>query len=110
MRYLDESLLAELQSILEEDFPALVSTYVQDSAVRVQDMQAALARGDAEALRKSVHSLKGASANLGLEVLTDLCRELEEMVMAGKVDGGEALLQRITGEQQRAVSLLQAFL
>ena len=110
MRYLDESLLEELRSILEGEFPALVSTYVQDSAVRVQDMKAALARGDAEALRKATHSLKGASANLGLEVLTDLCRELEELAMTGQVGGSEALLQRIAGEQQRAAGLLKAFL
>jgi HPt (histidine-containing phosphotransfer) domain-containing protein len=43
--------------------------------------------GDADELRKSTHSLKGASANLGLELLADLCRELEEVVMVGKPGG-----------------------
>lgn len=110
MRYLDESLLDELRGILEGEFPALVSTYVQDSAVRVQDMNAAFAMGDADALRKSTHSLKGASANLGLEVLTELCRELEEKAMTGRLDGVEPLLQRVAEEQQRATGLLRAYL
>lgn len=110
MRYLDEGLLEELREILDEEFPALVSTYVQDSAVRVLDMQAAFARGDTEALRKSAHSLKGASANLGLEVLTDLCRQLEEAVLAGRQDGMNGYLRQIGEEQQRAAGLLKDFL
>lgn len=110
VRYLDEGLLEELRDILDEEFPVLVSTYVQDSTVRVQDMQAAHARGDTEALRKSVHSLKGASANLGLELLTDLCRELEEAVMAGRLDGMDIRLGRISEEQLRAAELLKGYL
>lgn len=110
VRYLDEALLEELRDILEEEFPALVSTYVQDSAVRVKDMQDAFVRGDMEALRKSAHSLKGASANLGLELLTDLCRELEESVMVGALDGMEARLGQVGEEQLRAAGLLKAFL
>lgn len=110
MRYLDESLLDELRDILEGEFPALVSTYVQDSAVRLQDMNAAFAKGDADALRKSTHSLKGASANLGLEVLSELCRELEEKALAGSLEGVESLLQQVAEEQQRATGLLKAYL
>lgn len=110
MRYLDESLLDELRGILEDEFPALVTTYMQDSAVRVQDMKAAFAQGDADALRKSTHSLKGASANLGLELLADLCRSLEEDILAGKMEGVEARLQQVEAEQQRAVGLLQGYL
>jgi hypothetical protein len=46
VRYLDEGLLDELRDILEEEFPVLVATYIKDSALRVQDMQAAYARRD----------------------------------------------------------------
>lgn len=109
-RYLDEGLLEELRDILEEEFPALVKTYIQDSAVRVQDMQAAFGRGDADALRKASHSLKGASANLGLEHLAGLCCELEKAALAGQVDGQAPQLQRIVEEQQRAVTLLRGHL
>ena len=110
MRYLDEGLLDELRDILDEEFPVLVATYVQDSAVRVQDMQAAQAQGDMDALRKSTHSLKGASANLGLELLTDLCRALEEAVMAGNLDGMDNRIGQISAEQQRAVTVLKGYL
>lgn len=110
MRYLDEGLLDELRDILEEEFPVLVATYIKDSALRVQDMQAAYARRDADELRKSTHSLKGASANLGLELLADLCRELEEVVMVGSLDGMDSRLTQIGAEQQRGVELLKGYL
>jgi len=106
-RYLDEGLLEELRDILDEEFPALVTTYIQDSAVRMLDMQAAFGRGDADALRKATHSLKGASANLGLVYLAGLCCELEDAASAGQLAGQGERLQRISEEQQRAVELLR---
>ena len=109
-RYLDEGLLEELRGILEEEFPALVNTYIQDSAVRVQDMQSAFGRADADALRKATHSLKGASANLGLEHLSALCCELEAVALAGQLDGQASRLQQIAEEQQRAATLLRGYL
>lgn len=109
-RYLDEELLEELRGILEEEFPALVQTYIQDSAIRVQDMQSAFGRADANALRKASHSLKGASANLGLEYLSSLCCELEEAALAGQLDGQAGRLQQIAEEQQRAATLLRGYL
>lgn len=109
-RYLDEGLLEELRDILEDEFPSLVSTYIKDSAIRVQDMNEAFRRGDADALRKATHSLKGASANLGLEFLTELCCELEESAMAGRLAGLEPRLQQVVEEQQRAAALLRQYL
>lgn len=110
MRYLDAELLDELRDILEEEFSVLVATYIKDSALRVQDMRGAYDRGDTDELRKSTHSLKGASANLGLELLADLCRELEEAVMAGNVEGMNDRLVLIGAEQQRGVELLKDYL
>ncbi|HQV40550.1 MAG: Hpt domain-containing protein [Moraxellaceae bacterium] len=110
MRYLDEDLLEELREILDDEFPVLVSTYIQDSTVRVKGLHDAYARGDNEALRLTVHSLKGASANLGLECLTDVCRELEEAVMGESPERMDGLLARISDEQQRATKLLTNFL
>lgn len=110
LRYLDEGLLEELRDILDEEFPALLKTYIQDSATRLQDMNDAFARGDADALRKSTHSLKGASANLGLEFLTELCRELEEGALAGPLSGQAARLQQVADERERAVQLLSAYM
>ena len=105
--YLDEALLEELRNILDEEFPALINTYIQDSGVRLDDLRQAFARGDADAVRKSAHSLKGASANLGLVHLSELCLVLEEAAREGALAGQEPCLLLIQQEQQRAVVLLR---
>lgn len=105
--YLDESLLAELRDILEDEFAALIATYVQDSGVRLDELRAALAKGDADAVRKSAHSLKGASANVGLVYLAEQCRFMEEAARAGSLQGLESRFHLIQQEQQRAVILLR---
>ncbi|MDP2228542.1 MAG: Hpt domain-containing protein [Moraxellaceae bacterium] len=105
--YLDEGLLEELRGILEEEFPKLIATYVNDSTVRVADIQREFADGNAEALRRSVHSLKGASANLGLVYLVDVCQRLEEAARSGSLAGQSALVTEIQQEQHRALQLLR---
>ena len=109
-RYLDEGLLEELRGILEEEFPEVVQSYIKDSAVCLQNMQAAFSRADADALRRAAHSLKGASANLGLEYLAGLCSVLEEAALEGRLAGQHDRLQQIAVEQQRAATLLRGCL
>lgn len=105
--YLDEALLEELRSILDDEFPVLVSTYIQDSAARLEELCHAFAAGETDSVRKVAHSLKGASANLGLVHLADLCLGLEEAARAGALAGQESRLLLIQQEQQRAVALLR---
>jgi HPt (histidine-containing phosphotransfer) domain-containing protein len=105
--YLDEALFEELRSILDDEFPALITTYIQDSGVRVDDLHQAFVRGDADAVRKSAHSLKGASANLGLVYLAELCRVMEDAAREGVLEGQESRLIKIRHEQQHAVVLLR---
>ena len=105
--YLDEVLLEELRSILDDEFPALITTYIQDSGVRVDELRQAFTRGDADGVRKAAHSLKGSSANLGLVYLADLCRGVEDAAREGILQGQEPWLLKIQQEQQHAVVLLR---
>lgn len=106
--YLDEGLFEELRSILDTEFPGLINTWIQDSAMRLDDLRAAFARGSADDVRKAAHSLKGASANLGLVVLAEQCRLLEEAARDGQLSGQEERLAQVAEERQRGVVLLQS--
>lgn len=105
--YLDETLFEELRDILEDEFPVLISTYIQDSSVRVNELNAAMTRGDADAVRKAAHILKGSSANLGLVYLADLCRIVEDEARAGKAKQ-EEYMRQIEQQQEYCVGLLRA--
>lgn len=105
--YLDEALFEELRSILDEEFPNLINTYVQDSAARFDELRQAFVAGEVDKVRNSVHSLKGASANLGLVRLAELCRQVEEAAREGHIEGQEGNLLLIQQERERAVEILR---
>lgn len=105
-QYLDHALLNELRSILEEEFPAVVVTYLQDSSLCVDQLQLAFNRGDADAVRKFAHSLKGSSANLGLVYLAELCCALEDAARENHLAGQESTMVLIRQEQEHATVLL----
>lgn len=107
-QFLDEAALDELKDILDSEFKVLVQTFVQDSGLRLQDIQAAQAAGDAEGLRKAAHSLKGASANLGLLVIAEHCNKLEEAARQGSVQGLEDIVVLLASDRERAILILQA--
>jgi HPt (histidine-containing phosphotransfer) domain-containing protein len=109
-QYLDKGLLAELRGILEAEFPVLIRTYIQDSTLRVNELEQAFTRGDIGSVRTLAHSLKGSSANLGLIYLAELCATLEDAARAGQIAGQEPGLQRLAQEQRHAVELLNDYL
>lgn len=75
--HVDSQLLAELQTFMEDDFGKLLRTYLSESAQQFDVARAACDRGDLEVLRRSAHSLKGSSLNIGAHRLAKLCAELE---------------------------------
>lgn len=104
--YLDEELFEELRSILDTEFPTLVRTFVQDSGVRVAELGAAFAEDRTDDVRKAAHSLKGASANLGLARLAEECRELEEAAREDRLAGQSDRFAAVVAERERAVGIL----
>lgn len=104
--YLDEELFEELRSILDSEFPTLIRTFVQDSGVRVDEVRAAFEHGRVDDVRKAAHSLKGASANLGLAQLAEECRVLEESAREGEIGGAAVRVEAIARERERAVRIL----
>ena len=90
--------LAELKEVLEDEFSVLISTYLQDAALRQQMITAAIGAKDYDAARLAAHSLKGASANLGALMLAEICEHLEHDCRAGRYDNCEMYNQQI-GEE-----------
>lgn len=62
----------------------LIHTYLEDAPKLLADLRRAAAREDADGLRRAAHTLKSSSVMFGAEVLSEHCRELEEMARAGQ--------------------------
>ena len=76
----------------------VVAAYVQDTPRHLAALRQSLAGSDAEGLRRIAHSLKSASANIGAARLAALCRDLEQLGRAGRVDGAAPLFADMEGE------------
>jgi HPt (histidine-containing phosphotransfer) domain-containing protein len=74
---LDQQLLRELETIMDDKFGLLLEAYLEDSAQRYFEVAQAWEEGDLVRLQHSAHSLKGASSNIGAVALASLCGELE---------------------------------
>jgi HPt (histidine-containing phosphotransfer) domain-containing protein len=76
----DDRALAALSQATGDD-PAflaeLIDTYLSDAPDLLGAMSAALAAGEAPALRRAAHTLKSNSETFGAHRLADLCRRME---------------------------------
>jgi two-component system sensor histidine kinase/response regulator len=108
---IDRTALHRLLESLGDDrdfFAELLGTYFDDSPQQIAAMQAALAAGKAEDLRRAAHSLKSNSKNFGALVLAEKCKELEEMGKAGVLDGAAGHIALVAAEYEKARAALEA--
>lgn len=85
----------------------VVAAYLEDAPQRFQALQAAVAAGDAEALRVAAHGWRSSSANLGVVRLAALCKCLEARARASDLADSQALLAAIAAAWQEAERVLQ---
>lgn len=105
--HLDVTILGELQSLLEDDFPDLIETFLTDARVRVRELVRTVNSGVPEDIRQSAHSFKGSTLNVGAKQLSDLCRELEDLARSGRTQGSRGLVDRIEIELDQVESLMR---
>ena len=91
-----------------EFFEELLAGFFEDAPQQVETARQALAEGDAETLRRAAHSLKSNSANFGAQVLSQMCKELEELAKTGSLGGAAELLDQVATEYERAKAALRA--
>ena len=61
----------------------LIEIYLQDTPARLADLDAALAQGDANALMRAAHTIKGSSSNFGATKFAHLAQQIELHGKAG---------------------------
>ncbi|MFY0641845.1 MAG: Hpt domain-containing protein [Bermanella sp.] len=78
MSHLNMEQIQELKDIMEEGFNDLVLTYLQDSEVKLSALKEAIKSSKSEQVADIAHSLKGSSANICADSLSDLCKKVED--------------------------------
>jgi HPt (histidine-containing phosphotransfer) domain-containing protein len=80
-QHLDYDALNSLKDVMEDDFGFLIETFIQDSNARLIKLSGLLDGNEADQIRRTVHSFKGSSSNLGALHLTSLCSSLERKAL-----------------------------
>ncbi|HSB94800.1 MAG TPA: Hpt domain-containing protein [Spongiibacteraceae bacterium] len=97
-QHLEREILEELRVVMGNEFSSLLQTFIQDSTQRVAAVQREFATGNAVGLRAAAHSFKGSSSNMGAGQLAHICKQIEELALAGDVAGCAPLVRDIEAE------------
>jgi CheY-like chemotaxis protein/HPt (histidine-containing phosphotransfer) domain-containing protein len=88
----------------------IMRVYLDTSPELLRQVEAAVAAGDADAMRRAAHSLKSSSANVGAETLAALFREFEALGRDGQVAAAQPLLDRTRQAYANATAQIRAML
>lgn len=83
----------------------LLRAFVQQTAEDVAAIEAAAGAGDAVAMDRAAHRLKGASASLGLETCRAAATEILTLARAGRTDGASPHVSVVRGEAARIAEM-----
>ncbi len=96
--HLDDQLIGELRELMEDDFTVLLDAYLAEAPVQRAAIEAAFEDRNAEELRRTAHSLKGSSANIGATLLADVCHRIEQSANQGEAEQLEILIKGLARE------------
>ena len=92
------------QQLLQE----LIEVFLEDAPQRIEGVRRALNAGDALALYKAAHTLKGSAGNFGAPEVVGLALRLEALAREGNLDAAGVQFQRLETEMNRLVAGLMA--
>ncbi|MEJ2044282.1 MAG: Hpt domain-containing protein [Reinekea sp.] len=95
---IDLDAVSELKEILEDEFSTLISTYIKDTKQKLDLLSEAVKERNAPEVREVAHSIKGASINIGIVQLSELCQQMETVAKEGAIDEFDQLLPPIQDE------------
>jgi two-component system sensor histidine kinase/response regulator len=94
--------LAEIRSLAEpgasDPLVEVIDLFLGDTPGQLQRLREALVAQDHARLHEVAHTLKGSCSNLGAAAMADLCRTLDQAVMAGFLASTGTLIERLEAE------------
>ena len=102
---LSAEVVARLRALEEATEPSLVSqiytSFLKEGAERISVLRSSVEVSDAELLRRTAHTLRGASANVGAIHMSDIARQLEVLGKNSSMIGAAPLIEQIESEFER---------
>jgi PAS domain S-box-containing protein len=106
---LDEGVLAGLRELGDAELISeLAGMFLDDASSRLTDLRGAVEAGDAPAVERVAHTLKGSSGNMGAARMAAICAELQVACASGDLGRAPELLARLEEEFGRVRPALEA--
>jgi len=105
--HLDNAILATLRDVMGDDYDLLIETYINDSNNRLRSLAEGIANRDGDLLRRTAHSFKGSSSNIGALRLAEYCSVMESLALANDPLSWPGQLVAIETEFAQVAQLLQ---
>ena len=102
--------LDSLKELLGDAFGELISTYLEDSAKRVEKLKVAIPEKEFNTVTHEAHGLKGSSRNLGITKLGNVCEKLEHDAKDNIADNFEQYFTAVEQEFAAVSEVLREYL
>lgn len=110
-RFVEEGRRQEFRDVVGDDAAfllELIEAYLADLPAKIETLQEALRRRDANSLGRLAHGMKSSSYLLGFTGFAALCQDLEESAAGGCIDG--ELVEKIIDAYRHLENELKTFL
>jgi CheY-like chemotaxis protein/HPt (histidine-containing phosphotransfer) domain-containing protein len=87
----------------------LIDCYLEEAPKLLQSMSTGVVRKEAIALRIAAHTLKSSSAAIGATNLANICKDLEAMSRAGRIEGASEIVLHLEAEYEKVKAALQEY-
>ena len=108
---LDPVVLDSLRQLTPPGEPDVLAEVLQlfttDVPARIERLRAAWLAGDAVAVQRAAHSLKGSAGNIGATQLLAVCGQLDELGRSGDLSALAPLVASLDAEYGRVESEIQ---
>jgi HPt (histidine-containing phosphotransfer) domain-containing protein len=94
----------------DEFLREIAGIFLEDTPLRIAELEQSLAAGDAAKFTRAAHSIKGSSSNLGAAALRTVAEKLEHHARTQGLDGTAHALAEIKREFERARAELATYL
>ncbi len=106
---LDPDVLAGLRGLGDAELLVeLVELFVDDAQSQLPALRDAFEKGDAEAIERTAHTLKGSSGNMGALRMAKMCENLQEIGRSGDLSEASEPIEQLEAEFDRVRKALEA--
>ncbi len=107
---IDQQILAALKELMEEEFPALINSYIEDAPKLLADILSSSKEAEREVLVRAAHTLKSSSSNLGAKQLAAIAEGIEKQSQANKMGAAAALIPPLQTALDETMEALAKFM